>query len=510
MTQDKNPPRQGAAGDKSADKSAGKNTGKTTRFFPKAEGDPKGPLKARAPVAEGLSARMAAFDVLKAVVINGAQLDHALERVFDAGKGANAGGHSGGGLSDQDRRFVHHLVMNVLRHYGRLDEACIALTDKKKAIKPPELRLIALLAMTQIWLMEVPDYAAVDTALRLAIKKGLARQKGFLNALLRRATCEDGVKAFQAASLSGHYPAWLAKLWRTDYGKDAADAIMNGSVSEPDLDLTCRDAAMRDVYAQKLDALPVGFAGLRLPKAADRPPITDLEGYEEGDWWVQDAASAAPVALMAARIGDLSGKRILDVCAAPGGKTLQLAVAGADVTALDISAGRMRRVEENADRIGVQNRVNVVVADVLTYECDKPFDVVVLDAPCTATGTLRRNPDVLLHKALGQMHELVALQSRMLTHVASSVAVGGYLLYCTCSLQKQEGEKQIDLFLERNASFSAERFDFSDKFAALGDEGVDELSRPVIDSSGYFRALPAAYPLRGDGFFAALLKKNKE
>lgn len=427
-----------------------------------------------------LAARRAAYDALKSVLLKDVQLDHALERAM------------GEGLSPEDRRFAHRLVLTVLRHYGPLHAAAASFTDRGKPVKPPELHLILVLAMAQLYHMDVPDYAAVDTALTLAAKKGYVRQKGFANALLRKAASNSGRAAYAALPPETGLAPDLMRLLRADYAPGDLSGILAAMTQEPSLDLTPRDPSMLPALQAQLGGAIVGDATLRFAPGA-HPPVAQMEAFTDGAWWVQDAASAAPVAAALRQAGLAPGFRALDICAAPGGKTLQLACAGAHVTALDISEKRMTRLVENIARIQVRDRVTPVIGDALTYASNDPFDFVILDAPCSATGTLRRNPDILLRKSAGQVADLSALQSQLIDRAFALTCKGGFMLYCTCSLYHAEGEGQIAAAKARHPDMT-----------------IIPLKTPdgTRTAEGFFRTLPGLAPLSGDGFFAALLRKD--
>lgn len=472
MTQDRPPSR---FNDKRADKPRPHG-----RDHKKGRGKPAAFTAAPSPLA----ARRAAYDALRSVLLKDVQLDHALERALPAD------------LSPEDRRFAHRLVLTVLRHYGPLHAAAASFTDRGKPVKPPELNLVLILAMAQLYHMDVPDYAAVDTALTLAAKKGYVRQKGFANAVLRKAASEEGRAAYAALPPETGLSPDLLRLLRADY--DAADvsAILGAMTQEPSLDLTPRDPAALPALQARLGGDIVGEHTLRFAPGA-HPPVAQMDGFDDGAWWVQDAASAAPVAAALRQMNLAPDFRALDICAAPGGKTLQIACAGGQVAALDISEKRMLRLSENIARIGVQDRVTPVVADALAYGADDAsvgcFDFVVLDAPCSATGTLRRNPDILLRKDAGQVADLAALQSKLIDRAFALTCKGGFMLYCTCSLYHAEGEDQIAAAQKRHA-----------------DMVVIPLQTPqgTQTAQGFFRVLPGLAPLHGDGFFAALLRKD--
>jgi 16S rRNA (cytosine967-C5)-methyltransferase len=278
-------------------------------------------------------------------------------------------------------------------------------------------------------------------------------------------------------------PRWLRQPLVHAYGRDVVTAIEALQSREPPLDLTVRPG----LAAPEVMTLPTG--SLRL---TDWGQISALSGYEAGGWWVQDAAAALPARMLDAR----PGERVLDLCAAPGGKTLQLAAAGAEVTALDISAARMARVKANLARTGLS--AQIVVADALEWQPDAPFDAILLDAPCSATGTIRRHPDLPFVKDGSELAGLVALQARLLDRALGWLKPGGRMVFATCSLLPAEGEGQIEAAVARHPGLAVERLDLP---------GVDP---GWWTASGGLRLRPDYWADRGgmDGFFVARLSRQ--
>ncbi|TXM90747.1 RsmB/NOP family class I SAM-dependent RNA methyltransferase, partial [Methylobacterium sp. WL103] len=278
------------------------------------------------------------------------------------------------------------------------------------------------------------------------------------------------------------------------YGPETAAAIARAHLGGAAIDLTLKGEA--GDWAERLGAVALPTGSLRLGDL--RVPVSELPGFTEGAWWVQDAAAAIPARLLGAR----AGERIADLCAAPGGKTAQIASQGAVVTALDRSAPRLERLSENLARLGLT--AEVVVGDALAFDPPEPFDAVLLDAPCSATGTIRRHPDVAWTKTESDLIRLHLLQARLLDKAATLVRPGGRLVYCTCSLEQEEGERQVAAFLKRNAAF--------ERVPVRPDEvgGLDAL----INADGDLRTLPAhlegSESQRGglDGFFASRLRRK--
>jgi 16S rRNA (cytosine967-C5)-methyltransferase len=307
-----------------------------------------------------------------------------------------------------------------------------------------------------------------------------------VNAVLRRVVRERAeILAAGADPLADNTPDWLARRWSATYGPEAAARIAAAHLHGAALDLTSRGDAAD--WAERLGGVALPTGSIRLPEI--RAGIADLPGYAEGAWWVQDAAAAIPARLL----GVGPGQRVADLCAAPGGKTAQLAAAGAAIVAVDRSAQRLERLRQNLDRLGLT--VEIHAGDALSFDEAESFDAVLLDVPCSATGTIRRHPDVAWTKSEGDRLRLEGLQRRLLDKAATLVKPGGHLVYCTCSLEPEEGEAQAAGFLARNAAY--------ERVPVRPDEvgGRSEL----IDGNGDLRTLPS-HDL--DGFFASRLRRR--
>ena len=288
-------------------------------------------------------------------------------------------------------------------------------------------------------------------------------------------------------------PKWLFDVWAADYGKAKAVEIAQASLSEAALDITVKDPIDRDKWAEALDASVLPNGTLR---KSENALIPELEGFDEGAWWVQDASASLPVKL----IGDVLNKKVADLCAAPGGKTLQLASRGAEIYAVDRSAKRMERLKENAARTELAEKLHYDISDSALWKNPEELDVVLLDAPCTATGTMRRNPDAAWLKKDSDLDAMVSIQERLLNNSAAMLKSSGTLLYCTCSLQKAEGEGQLNAFLERHKDF---------KVKPIEESEVPELGHAITEE-GYLRILPFYWAAYGglDGFFIGRLIKD--
>jgi 16S rRNA (cytosine967-C5)-methyltransferase len=411
-------------------------------------------------------ARAAALEVLTAALARKAGLEAALE------------GPALDGLAPQDRAFARALVMATLRRLGPIDRALAAKLQRE----PPEpVRMILRLGAAQLFWLDTPAYAAVDSSVALAGARRETRPfKALVNAVLRGLD-RDGPPADDAAELA---PAWLFARWRAAYGEADACALAAIIAAEPATDLTLREPTEAPALAEALEATILPGGTLR---RAGRGRVEEWPGFAEGRWWVQDAAAAIPARVLAAKPGEAA----LDLCAAPGGKALQLAAAGAQVTALDRSGARLKRLGEALVRTGLA--AETIAADAETWDDGRQFDAVLLDAPCTSSGTFRRNPDVLWTLRPGDIAKLAKVQGRLLDAAARRVKLGGRLVYCVCSLEPEEGEAQARGFLRRHADFRA---------ASIS---PTEAAAPAqsLAPEGWLRLLPHHIEGGLDGFFVA-------
>jgi len=342
-------------------------------------------------------------------------------------------------LSSRDEALARAIAIVTFRRLGTLGRAL----NERLNREPKDERLLHLLATgaAQILFLDVPDHAAVDSTVRLAQEDAkLSHAGGFINAVLRRVARErDMILSPQEPWLDT--PTWLEERWVAQYGEELATRIAEAHRSMASVDISVKDNAAS--WAERLGGVLLPTGSIRL---VERTAIRDLPGFEEGAWWVQDAAAALPARLLNAK----PGERIADLCAAPGGKTAQLAAAGAEVLAVDRSAKRLKRLEENLARLNLRAETRAVDAEKLD---EAPFDAVLLDAPCSATGTIRRHPDVAWTKSEEDIRKLSGLQTRLLDKAAQLLKPGGRLVYCTCSLEAEEGERQATGFLSRHPGF---------------------------------------------------------
>jgi 16S rRNA (cytosine967-C5)-methyltransferase len=444
-----------------------------------------GPAEEAGPEAAGLGARRAALQAVAALI--GQERPPALDDAIVQATRAAA-------LAPADAALARAIAVATFRRYGLIRAALAQRLERGLPAAKPQLTALLATAAAQILDLAVPDHAAVDLAVRLAkADPRTAHLAGLVNAVLRRIARErDAILAEGADALAINTPDWLARRWSAAYGPERAGRIAQAHLAGAAIDLTLRGPA--GDWAQRLGAVTLPTGSLRMPESG--PPIPDLPGFPDGAWWVQDAAAAIPARLLAPE----PGARVLDLCAAPGGKTMQLAAAGARVTAIDRSAPRLERLRENVARLGLE--VEIVVADALALE-PQDHDAVLLDAPCSATGTIRRHPDVAWTKAETDIGRLATLQARLLDHAAGLVRPGGLLVYCTCSLEPEEGEAQVAAFLARDARFVR---------VPVRPEEVGGAAE-LIDGNGDLRTLPCHLPevpgARGglDGFFASRLQR---
>jgi len=431
----------------------------------------------------GLPARRVAAEILEAVLGRGRPLDEQLE------------GHAGlAALEDRDRALARQLIGSVLRRLGTLRHLLSQFLQKGgPPANAPRVETALLIGAAQILLLDVPDHAAVDLSVRLAQADDKAKHfAGLINAVLRRVAREGKTLLANIDSADVDTPRWLLQRWSRVYGTDSARAIAQANGHEPALDLTVRSDPQS--WAEKLQGtvLPTGTV-----RVLAQGRISQLAGFAEGAWWVQDAAAALPALLF----GDVRGKRVADLCAAPGGKTMQLANAGAQVVAVDRSETRMNRLRQNLARLNLQ--AESVVADATEWTAE-PFDAVLLDAPCSSTGTIRRHPDVPWIKHEADITSLTPLQQKLLEQAAALVKPGGSLLYCVCSLEPEEGIEQVNAFLARQPAFRRR------PIAATEIGGLSEL----LTDDGDLRSLPCHLPGPDprqsglDGFYAARLDRQ--
>jgi 16S rRNA (cytosine967-C5)-methyltransferase len=431
----------------------------------------------------GLAVRELAVAILVRVMTRSQVLDEALVWAFASERGQH--------MPDRDKAFVRVIVATVLRRYGELSKAIRAHIEKPLPDDSGRLWQILLSAAAQLLILETPPHAAISLAVdQTRLDIGASRFSRLANAVLRRVSEAGRLQEPPEANI----PPWLFARWRADYGDGAAKRIADASLEEAALDISVKSDPQGWIEQLGGRVLPTG--SLRLAPAGR---IEALPGYDAGAWWVQDAAAALPAQLF----GDITGKRVADLCAAPGGKTAQLVAMGAHVTAVDMRPERLKRLAQNLERLALD--CTTVAADAASWSPEQTFDAVLLDAPCTATGTIRRHPDILHLKRESDVAGLAPLQERLLNNAAKLVSQGGTLIYCVCSLEHAEGEHQVARFLERHSNF--ERWPVKP-----GDFGIEA---EWLTAQGELRTLPfhlageGANPGGLDGFYAARLVRSK-
>ncbi|NVN01298.1 MULTISPECIES: RsmB/NOP family class I SAM-dependent RNA methyltransferase [Asaia] len=403
-----------------------------------------------------------AFDILCGVVEHRRMLETTLDR---------------SALTDpRDRASAHRLAATVLRHMGSMTELLQPLLRREP---PAPVRCALLMGVAQLRHLETPPHAAVGTIVSLLRRRGLAPFAGLANAVLRR-VARDGDELAEGLDADRlDVPAWLWTAW----DKRARD-IAAGLHREAPIDLTLRPGAAAPEGGEVMPNGSLRFApGTR---------VTELEGFDEGAFWVQDAAATMPARLLNIQ----PGQSVIDLCAAPGGKTAQLAVAGAEVIAVEREETRAKRLKQNLDRLGLDAKV--VIADALVWQPEEKVDAVLLDAPCSATGTLRRHPDVLWVKRPRDVLALAKDQDRLIDAAGAMLKPGGVLLYAVCSLQDEEGPQRVAAALKRG--WVLEPFTTED-LASMPE---------ALTKQGTFRTHPGMWAEHGgmDGFFAARLRKS--
>ncbi len=432
----------------------------------------------------GLAARRIAAECLGEIVDKGRRIDQVL----------GPGGHAlYPALIAKDRALVRAILGAALRHHGAITTILARLVETPPPRRVARLAHVLGVGAAQVLYLDVPDHATVALAVETAAQdRDMRHYKGLVNAVMRRLSTEKDALLGELDEVRINTPDWLFDGWVAAYGEATARRIAEAHLHEAALDLTVKTDAAG--WAGRLGGAVLPTGSVRLSGGGR---IEDLDGFAEGAWWVQDTAASLPARLL----GAVSGKRVADLCAAPGGKTAQLAAAGADVVALDQSAERLERLGANLFRLGLSARV--VAADILDWQPGETYEAVLLDAPCSATGTIRRHPDIPLLKRAEDIAALAETQKKLAARAADLVAPGGTLLYCTCSLEPAEGEAVVAALLAGGAPFER---------VPIRAEEVPGLA-DAITPAGELRTLPfmlaAPEGLPGglDGFFIARLQR---
>ena len=446
--------------------------------------------------APGLAARRTAASILSRIIERRIPLDPLVDE--------RSGARQFRDLSAQDRNLVRAILGASLRRRGELAAAIERCLDRPLDKDSSALSALLHVAAAQILFLNVPDHAAVSLAVSAAMADRRTRQaRGLVNSVLRRIARERHEILGRADAGRVNTPGWLFERWSASYGPETADAIATAHLAFPALDLTSRqdDPASCEALAGKLGGTVLPTGSIRLQPSGR---ITALPGFEAGRWWVQDAAAAIPARLL----GRVAGESVADLCAAPGGKTAQLAAAGAQVTAVDISQNRLRRLSRNLARLGLAAKT--VTADLLTWMPDAKYDAILLDAPCSATGTIRRHPDIAWLKTPGDISKLASLQARIFERAATWLRPGGRLVYWTCSLEKEEGEDLVAGVLAGNIGLRRDPIaphEVAGLAHCLSPNGeLRTLPSTAFEGSGSTDTSSSASGL--DGFFIARFRRN--
>ena len=421
-----------------------------------------------------VSARAAALDLLEAVLVERRFLDDALDTMPT--------------LPERDRAFARLIAATVLRRLGELDAALAPCLAKPLPARAHRTQNVLRIGAAQLLMLGTPAHAAVGETVDAAHRRLPRPHVGLVNAILRR-VAREGAALLPVDAIALNTPKWLWRSWSERYGEDTCRAIATAHQREAALDLSVKDGAA--AWATRLGGYVLPTGSVRLENAG---AVLRLDGFDAGVWWVQDAAAALPAKLL----GDIRGKHVIDLCAAPGGKTAQLAAAGARVTAIDRSPERLARLTANLKRLGLE--AEVIGADAASWRPPQLADAVLLDAPCSATGTIRRHPDIPHLKSPRDVTDAAAAQRKLLEAAIPMVRPGGILVYAVCSLQPEEGEAQIEALLAKGAPVRRRDVTAPD----VG--GLRELVSPAGD----LRTLPSHIPERGglDGFYAARLERR--
>lgn len=396
------------------------------------------------------------------------------------------------GLCKRDGSFAAAIVLTVLRHKGLLEALVSTFLARPLPAKSGLAFRVMTLGAAQLLFMQVAPHAVTDLCVRLAqADRGARHFTGLINAVLRRVAREGKDRL---ATLDGprlNTPGWLWNRWCSCYGEAATRQIAAEHANVPALDVSAKEDPLEVARQLNGECLVTGSVRLQ----PDIGPVEHLPGFAEGSWWVQDAAAALPARLFR----NVRGRTVLDLCSAPGGKTMQLSAAGATVTTADISEYRVAMLRANLDRVGLS--ASVLVADVLSLPFGGQYDCVLIDAPCTATGTIRRHPELPYIRSGTDVGRMAAVQVRLLSAAAEYVRPGGTLIYCTCSLEPEEGEFLVRDWLQTHVSFSVDP-------VTPGESGIDAA---MVSREGFLRTLPFMKigTTQGlDGFFAARLSRT--
>ena len=385
-------------------------------------------------------------------------------------------------MSPADEKFTRLMVLTTLRRYGQAKKILSSYVKKNLSGKKKDVERILILAIVQLYFLKTPPHAVVDTAVELAKFSKLIFFAGFVNGVLH-AVCKGMTE--KIPDILENLPLWLKESWVETYGEEQTRSFLKYFNSEPVLDISVKEAP--DLWAEKLKGIVLSENTIRCSFIENVPSML---GFEEGAWWVQEASAALPALLFS----DVIGKKGADLCSAPGGKTAQLVNRGAFVDAYDISANRLNLLKENLKRLQIEDKVSVVCSDALEIEEKEQYDFILLDAPCSATGTIKRHPDLMYLREKEDVLRLAKLQKELIQKSVKLLKKGGELVYSTCSLQKEENEDLINSVL--NDYMNLERV-----------TPLNPNLKPFLNEFGAVQVLPHVNGDQ-DGFYAVLLKKK--
>ncbi len=425
---------------------------------------------------DGAYTRKKAIEILVKILENNKPLDNAFEESTKKSSHFSK-------LINEDKSFCRLLISTTLRNLISIDYLLTKFLSKPLNKTPLKVLMILRINVAQSFFLKTPDHAVVNTAVELCGKKW----KGLVNGVSRE-ILRNKDKAKKYLNESDKVPNWLLRRWKRDWGKNY-DEIVTGHLNlNPPIDLYVKDNT--NYWARKLNGKKLGNNSIRLFTPG---LISNLEGYEQGEWWIQDYSSQIPVSLLEIQNND----DVLDLCAAPGGKTAQLISLGAKVTSIDNNKKRLFRLEQNLKRLNY--KAIIKNKDIRNFSTQKTWSKIILDAPCSSTGTLRKNPEIMHQKKDSDIVSLSKLQSDLLDAAWDLLKEGGTLLYCTCSLEKEEGEHQIENFIKRKKNSLLDK---------INNNEIDKKLN-VSNQNKWLRIFPNSLNHEGgnDGFFIARIKK---
>ena len=444
-----------------------------------------------------ISSRLVVLDLMTEIIGKGYPLQEVVKRHEDWGK-----------LEDRDRRFAHRLISIILRYRRTARIILNRYLQKPINRKDRKAEAVLILAVVELVWADGDGYAVVDQAVRLMRGRGFTHMTGLANAVLRKVANDQSTLSSEVFDPLDNAPDWLRNHLVQDWPDHAAD-MMTSFLTGPSLDFSCIEHPEK--WATRLKGTLLAHGSIRRRGGM----VTTLDGYDEGGWWVQDAAATLPALLLQSAFNSspdtITGKNVVDLCAAPGGKTAQLVAMGANVTALDSSAERLKTLTANMKRLKMSPEV--VTADGTTWSPSEKMDAVLLDAPCSATGTLRRRPDILSHEQAPDLQTLNNAQCRLLASSAEWLKPGGILVYATCSVLKSEGEDIVDNLPSGLTILPIKADEIDGISLKINDKGHARVMPDVIGTSA-IKIMPEDIdstddiPQGNDGFFIARFVKS--